>query len=103
MSRRIPPSTVSVRRMVSDILNIALAPHAGSMRWPQMKMTVALTRRELQKLPSLFASGQRPPASPCEFGTYIEKAKPTEGQLRSRPGPKPVENEGILFCWAAEE
>jgi len=51
--------------------------HAGSMRWPQMKMTVALTG-ELQKQSSLFASGQRPPANPCEFGTYIEKTKPTK-------------------------
>src|SRR6266850_801226 len=98
MSRRIPPSTVSVGGVASKIKNIALAPHAGSMRWPQMKMTVALTRRELQKQPSLFASGQRPPANPCEFGTYIEKTKPTEGQLRSRPGPKPIQNEGIIFC-----
>src|SRR5882672_10728714 len=34
MSRRIPPSTVSVRRIVSQILNIAIASHEESMRLP---------------------------------------------------------------------
>src|SRR6267142_2134166 len=58
---------------------------SGSMRLPLMNMTVALTGREFQKLPSLFASGQRPPANSCEVGTYNAKAQPTGGQLRSRP------------------
>jgi len=35
--------------MVSDILNMALASHAGSIGLTLLKMTVALTQGEFQK------------------------------------------------------
>src|SRR6266850_1804490 len=97
MSRRIPPSTVSVRRIVSDILNMAVESQTESALLPQVQRTVALAGREFQKLAHLFASGQLSTASSCEDGIYNRMAKPVRGRLRSHLRPNEHSNEA-LYC-----
>src|SRR6266853_1602221 len=78
MSRRIPPSTVSVRRIVSDILNMTLGSQADWASAPQLQRTVPSGHGEFQKLPLLFASGQLRAASRCKEGTYNETSSKPE-------------------------
>src|SRR6266852_1169743 len=73
MSSRIPPSTVSVRRIVSEILNIAIASQVQSMRLPQVQRTVSLGRGEFQKLPRCSHRGSVRPQALAKTGYTMRR------------------------------
>src|SRR6266850_1384170 len=88
MSRRIPPSIVFVRRIVSDILNMAAKSRSESTESPHVLRTVAPARQEFQQSLCLFAAGLLGAVTCCEDAIWSDAVHPTRLRSCSRARPK---------------
>src|SRR5882762_9900493 len=94
MSRRIPPSTVCVRRIVSDILNMAAKSRSESTESPHVLRTVAPARQEFQQFLCLFAPRLFGAVTCCEDAIWSDAVHPTRLRSCSDPRPKSEEHHG---------